>query len=89
MRVRRWQMPDQPLPKRPYRNSAIFHGALACLIVVVAWATGGNLANAALVAIGFFVVATAWSWTQWRRRMAVEARRQAARERRPETGRDR
>jgi hypothetical protein len=79
MRVRRWEAPDEPLPRRPYRNSAIFHAVLAGLIVVVAWATGGSLTNAVLVAAGFFVLATAWSWTQWRRRIALEERKQSAR----------
>ena len=90
MRVRRWQMPEEPLPKRPYRKSAIFHAVLAGLIVLVAWVTGGSLRNAVLVAAGFFVLATAWSWTQWRRRIAVEERKQAARSRRSgATGRNR
>jgi hypothetical protein len=86
VRVRRWQAPEEPIPKRPYRNSAIFHAVLACLIVLVAWATGGSLRNAVIVAAGFFVLATAWSWTQWRRRLALEQRRQATRPRREGTG---
>ena len=79
MRRRRWSAPDEPVPSHPYRNSAIFHAVLACLIVIVAWATGGSLTNAVYVAIAFFAVATAWSWTQWGRRLRADERERAAR----------
>jgi hypothetical protein len=82
VRVRRWKMPDDPLPAHPYRNSAIFHGVLAGMIILVAWATGGSPQNALYVAAGFFVLATGWSWTQWRRRLLLEKREEAARARR-------
>jgi hypothetical protein len=71
-------MPDDPLPARPYRDTAILHAVLAGLIVLVAWATGGDLGTALLVAVGFFVVATSWSFWRWRQRLAEE-RRSAAR----------
>jgi nicotinamide riboside transporter PnuC len=60
------------LPRRPYRDSAIFYGALAVVIVVVAVATGGNLLEAILVALAAFILATGWSW--WRFRERVEGR---------------
>jgi hypothetical protein len=82
VRVRRWEMPDEPLPQHPYRNSAIFHFVLACLIVVVAWATGGGLGRAFGYAAGFFVLATGWSWWRWRQRLGEERRRQEQRVRR-------
>jgi nicotinamide riboside transporter PnuC len=75
MRVRRWETPDEPLPARPYRNTVIFHAALAGIIVLVAWATGGALATAVKVAVGFFVVATAWSFWRWSRRLEEERKR--------------
>jgi hypothetical protein len=85
MRRRKWSLPDEPLPAHPYRNSAIFHGVLAAIIVLVAWATGGGLRNAVVIAIAFFCIATGWSWTQWRRRLLAEERKQAASTRRPRT----
>jgi len=63
--------------RHPYRDTAILHGALAVLIVVVAWLVGSDLARAALVAVAYFVAATAWSWWRFRQR----ARQQAATER--------
>ena len=63
---------DVPLPKRPYRDSVIFYGILSALIVIVAALTGGDLAKAGLIAGGFFVVATAWSWWRFRARIARE-----------------
>jgi hypothetical protein len=75
VRFRRWEMPDEPLPRHPYRDSAIFHLVLAGLIVLVAWATAGNLGRAVGFAVGFFVIATAWSWWRWRERLIEEQRR--------------
>ena len=66
-----------PLPKRPYRNSAIFYAVLAVILVAVAYATKGHLIRAVLFAAGFFVIATGWSW--WRFRQRLEAQRRAER----------
>ncbi len=60
------------LPKRPYRDSAIFYGVLAVVIVVVAVATGGSILEAILVALAAFILATGWSW--WRFREQAEER---------------
>ena len=57
------------IPKRPYRDSAILYAVLAAAIVVVSAATGGDLVRAFLFALGFFAVATAWSWYRWRTRL--------------------
>jgi hypothetical protein len=62
------------IPRRPYRDSAILYGALAMVIVLVAAATGGDLARAVLFALGFFVFAMAWTWHRWRTRMREERR---------------
>ncbi len=75
MRRRRWDVPEQPLPKRPYRDTVLVYGAMAVVIVLVAWATGGPLLRAAVIAGLAFVVATAWSWSRWRRRLQDAARR--------------
>ncbi len=77
----RWEHDEPKIPKRPYRDSAIVYAALAGVIVAIALLTGGSIPKAVLIAVFFFFVATAWSWSRWRRRVREEARRQAARER--------
>ena len=79
MKMKRWQMPEQPPPRRPYRDSAIFHLALAGIIVLVAWVTGGSLSRAVFFAVAFFAIATAWSWSRWRKRLEEERRKEAQR----------
>jgi 4-hydroxybenzoate polyprenyltransferase len=66
---------DRPLPRRPYRDSALLYGVLAVLVLVFALLTGSDLARAAVVAIAFFAAATAWSWFRFRQRLAAEGRR--------------
>ena len=61
-------MSDPPLFRRPYRAAALFHAGLAVVIVIVAAISGGDLVKAALVACGYFAVATAWSWFRFRQR---------------------
>ena len=82
MSLRRWEAPDEPLPARPYRNTAIFHAALAGIIVLVAWLTNGPDDDAIIIAVLFFVVATAWSFWRWSKRLEEEQRQAAKRERR-------
>ena len=43
------------------------------LIVLVAWLTGGAVGKAAVIAVFFFVVASAWSIYRWRSRLRAEA----------------
>ena len=64
-----------PLPKRPYRDSLVLNLVLSGMILVLAWATGGNLGRAAAVAIAFLFVSTAWSWWRFRRRLEQEGER--------------
>jgi membrane protein implicated in regulation of membrane protease activity len=59
-----------PLPKRPYRDSALLNAALAVILVVFAWLTGGDVLVALAVGAAFFVVATAWSWWRFRQRLS-------------------
>ncbi len=73
MKRYRWDH-ETPLPKHPYRDTLIFYCVLALIIVVLAWATGGNVARAATFAIGFLVIATTWSWTRWRRKLRAAKR---------------
>jgi hypothetical protein len=70
-----WELPETPPPKHPYRDTLIVYAVLAAIVVVVAWATGGAVGKAAVVAIGFFVVASAWNVYRWRAKAA--ARREA------------
>jgi hypothetical protein len=61
---------DLPPPRQPYRASALFHAGLAVVILIFAAVTGGDVTKALLVAAGYFVVATAWSWFRFRQRGA-------------------
>ena len=71
-----------PVPKRPFRDSAIFYGVLAVLFVLVVWATGGALLprwddqqreiGGLLIALLFFVVATGYSWWRFQQRIEEE-----------------
>jgi membrane protein DedA with SNARE-associated domain len=71
-----------PLPKRPFRDSAIFYGVLSILFVLVVWATGGAVLprwddsqreiGGLLIAILFFLVATSYSWWRFRQRIEEE-----------------
>jgi predicted phage tail protein len=68
-----------PLPRRPYRDSALFYAILGALLILVVWVTGGGVVTAAIVAAGFFVVATAFSWWRFRIKLAERAREAAER----------
>jgi hypothetical protein len=63
---------ERPIPKRPYRDTAVFYAVLAAVIVIIAAATGGGIARALIIAAGFFVVATAFSWWRWRVRLRAK-----------------
>ena len=67
-----------PMPKRPYRDSALFHLVLGSLILVVAWLTGGNPVRAIVVAVGYVVIAIGWSWWRFRQRLQRDADADAA-----------
>jgi len=68
------------LPKRPFRDSAIFYGALSILFVLIVWGTGGAVLprwddgqreiGGLPIAIMFFFIATGYSW--WRFRQQIE-----------------
>lgn len=71
-----------PLPKRPFRDSAIFYGVLSILFVLIVWATGGAVlprwddeqreAGGLTIAILFFLVATSYSWWRFQKRIEEE-----------------
>ncbi len=60
--------PPRTMPRHPYRDTALFHGALAVLIVLIAWAAGSNVGKALVIAGAYFVAATLWSWWRFRER---------------------
>jgi membrane protein implicated in regulation of membrane protease activity len=66
----RWESPtSETTPKHPYRDTLLVYGGAAVLIVVIATLTGGGFARAIGFAIAFFVVATLWSFRNWRNRL--------------------
>jgi len=72
----RWDAPtDRTLPKRPYRDTVLVYGGMAVLVVVIALLTGGGFVRAIVFAGVFFVVATLWSWRNWRNRLRTEQRK--------------
>ncbi len=75
MRRLRWSSPARPSPRRPYRDTAIVYAVLACLVVVVAVATGGSAVRAIVAAASAFLLATGFSWWRWRRRLGARQRR--------------
>jgi membrane protein DedA with SNARE-associated domain len=63
MRRLRWPGPERPVPKHPYRDTALLYAALAAIVVVFAAATGyHHLVRAVILAVIVFVGATAYSW---------------------------
>jgi 4-hydroxybenzoate polyprenyltransferase len=66
-----------PMPRRPYRDSALFHLVLGALLLLVAWLTGGNLVRAIVIAVAYVVIAIAWSWWRFRQRLEREASTEA------------
>lgn len=68
-------MSERPaLPERPYRDSVVLNLVLAGLILLLSWLTDGGMKRALLFALGFFVIATAWSWLRFRQRLEREGR---------------
>jgi hypothetical protein len=63
-----------PLPGHPYRDSAVFYAVLSAILLGVTYATGGGMLRAGLVAGGFFVVATAFTWLRFRTRLSERGR---------------
>ena len=61
-----------PIPRHPYRDSAIFHTVLGLLLLGAAWLTGGDLAKAVVVAALYVVIAIGWSWYRFRQRLERE-----------------
>ena len=60
MKKLRWQLQQRPMPKHPYRDTALLYGGLAGIVLVIA----------AVAMVAFFLVAIVWSW--WRFRSQVD-----------------
>ena len=60
------------MPRRAFRDSAIFYGLLACAIVGFGILTDNELTQTIIIAVGFFVVATGYSWWRFRQRLTRE-----------------
>jgi membrane protein implicated in regulation of membrane protease activity len=71
-------MPESPAPKHPYRDTLVVYGVFAIVVVLVAWATGGGVLRAIVVAAVFYVVASAWSIRRWRERLREDVRREGS-----------
>ena len=64
-------LPPDPAPaltKHPYRHAAFAHGTLAVVILALGWATSSHLGRTLAMAVGYFVVATGWTWSRHRQR---------------------
>jgi membrane protein DedA with SNARE-associated domain len=65
-------MPSRPpIPKRPFRDSALFYAGIALVFVVIVALTGGDLSLAIPVALACFVVATGYAWWKFRQRIRL------------------
>jgi flagellar biosynthesis component FlhA len=76
----RWDVPESPPPKHPYRDSAIVYVAFAGIIVLIAWLTGGPITRAVVLAALFFVIACSWSWWRWHQKLTRLAREAATKD---------
>jgi threonine/homoserine/homoserine lactone efflux protein len=70
--------PAAPLSKHPYRHAAVTHAVLAAVLVAVSLAVSTSLGRTVLVAGGYFLAATAWTWWRLRERIRREAAAKAA-----------
>jgi Flp pilus assembly protein TadB len=68
-RIRRNMDEFIPLPRHPYRDSAIFYAVLSACLVVIATVTGAGLVRGVIVGAVFFVIATGFSWWRFREKL--------------------
>ena len=66
--------PPPALSKHPYRHAAIAHGTLGLIIAGLGWATSAHVGRTVLMALGYFVLATSWTWWRYWERERREAR---------------
>jgi Flp pilus assembly protein TadB len=75
---RKGRLDTRPIPDHPYRDTALVYAGMAVLLVIVASLTGGQALRAIVAALIFFVIATAWTWWGFRRRIRARAEAVAA-----------
>ena len=75
MKRLRWEQHGRrPVPKHPYRDTAVLYAVLAGLVIGVTALTGGNVRKSVVLAVALFVAATAWGWYRWRARIRQDER---------------
>ena len=62
----------KPLPKKPFRDSAIFYGVLAGIVLVVGLLLGRGVLWSVVAAVAAFVLATSYAWWRFQRRIDEE-----------------
>jgi hypothetical protein len=62
------------IPRRPFRDSAIFYAILSAVVIIVGILTGNRVLPTLAVAAVFFLIATSYSWWRWQRRLDAENR---------------
>jgi Flp pilus assembly protein TadB len=67
-----------PLPKRPFRDSAILYAGMTVVFVLLVILTGGKLSVAIPVAIACFFIATGYAWWKLRQRIRLEEERESS-----------
>jgi hypothetical protein len=77
MKRLRWESPTDhgPLPKHPYRDTALVYGGMSIVVVLVTLLTDGEVGRAVIIAGLFFVVATLWTFRYWRNRIRAQRTR--------------
>ncbi len=70
----RWDGPERPIPKHPYRDSVVVYAALAGVLVAIVVATGGDAVRGAIAAAAVFVASTLYSWWRWREKIRAGAK---------------
>jgi hypothetical protein len=70
---------EQGLPKRPFRNAALFYAGLAAVGFLFLLATGQSADRAAIGMVLAFSLATAWTWLRISRTQREQRRRERRR----------
>jgi ammonia channel protein AmtB len=70
-----WQY-ERPVPRHPFRDTAIIYGVLAGLVVAIAAATGVSIVKAVIIAVVVFLGSTIYSWWYWRDRLRKQDERE-------------
>ena len=75
MKRLRWEPAGdgRPMPKHPYRDTALVYAGLALVVVLLTVVTGGSVVRAVVIALFVYVAATLWSWRIWRNRLREHA----------------